>query len=165
MTYYPLYTIFSWTDRLEFNKVKVISLSRLPLQSLNYRSSYCVFTWHILAIKRVYVKFHLRNYYDHSFHEHTSLGSPKETQYLNPKRYHGAFIKNTYCYWLPSTVTPIHGEYMISLQSYPLVKVIANFSTSSIFSQGWETTQCSSLVRSWLLDSLKLWLTMGSPSR
>ena len=41
--------------------------------------------------------------------------------------------------------------------------VHGNFSTSSIFSQGWEIIQWSNLVRSWLLDSLKSWLTVGSP--
>ena len=58
-----------------------------------------------LSSQRAYVEFYLRNYYDYSFHEHTSLGSSKGAHYLNPKRYYGAFIENTYCYHLPSTIT------------------------------------------------------------
>ena len=41
--------------------------------------------------------------------------------------------------------------------------VHGNLSTSSIFYQGWEIIQWSNLVRSWLLDSLKSWLTVGYP--
>ena len=58
-----------------------------------------------LSSQRAYVKFHLKNYYDHSFREHNSLGSPKGTLCLNPMKYHGVSIENTYCYWLPSIVT------------------------------------------------------------
>ena len=57
-----------------------------------------------LSSLRVYVKFHLRNYYDHSFHEYTSLGSTKKTCCLNPMRYRGVFIGNSYCYWFLSIV-------------------------------------------------------------
>ena len=86
--------------------MKTINLSRLPLLCLSYKSSYILYVQlTCLSSRRAYVKFHLRNYYDHSFHKHTSLGSPNRTYYLNPKRYHGAFIENTYCYWLPSIVT------------------------------------------------------------
>ena len=92
------------------NKAKAINLSRLSLPSLSYRSSYYVFNWYILVLKKAYVKFHLRNYYDHSFHEHTSLGSPKGTHCLNFKIYHGVSIENTYCYQLPSTVTQFIGN-------------------------------------------------------
>ena len=63
-----------------------------------------------LNSRRAYVKFHLRNYYGHSFHEHTSLKSPKGTHYLNPMRYHGASIDNTYCYQLSSIVTQSTGN-------------------------------------------------------
>ena len=38
-------------------------------------------------------------------HEHASLGSPKETYYLNPMRYHDTFIENIYCYRLSLIVT------------------------------------------------------------
>ena len=58
-----------------------------------------------LSSQKTYVKFHLKNYYGHSFHEHTSLRSPKGTHYLNPKRYHGAFIENIYCYRLSLIMT------------------------------------------------------------
>ena len=58
-----------------------------------------------LSSQRAYAKFHLRNYYGHSFHEYASLGSLNGTLHLNPKRYHGAFIENTYCYQLPLIVT------------------------------------------------------------
>ena len=54
---------------------------------------------------RTYVKFHLWNHYDHNLHEHTFLGSFKGTLYLNPIKYHCIFIENTYCYYLPLTVT------------------------------------------------------------
>ena len=60
--------------------------------------------------QRVYIKFHLRKYYDHSFHEHTSLRSPVGTHCLNPKRYHSVSIENTYCYLLPLTVTQSIGN-------------------------------------------------------
>ena len=29
------------------------------------------------------------------FHDHIFFGSPKGTHYVNPMRYHGAYIKNT----------------------------------------------------------------------
>ena len=47
----------------------------------------------------------LRDYYGYKFHDHVSLGSLKETHCLNPLRYHGASIKNTYCHQPSSTVT------------------------------------------------------------
>ena len=40
-----------------------------------------------------------------------SFGSPKETHFLNPMRYHGAFIENTYCHQPPSTATQSIGIY------------------------------------------------------
>ena len=76
-----------------------------------------------LSSQKVYFKFHLRNYYSHSFHERTSLGSPKMTHC--PMRYHGASIENTYCYWLPSTVTQsirnIWSIYDLTCRSKPLL--------------------------------------------
>ena len=65
---------------------------------LSYISFYCVFKGHVVALKEPMSSFHLRNYYDHSFHEHTSLRSPNMTHYLNPMRYHDDSIENTYCY-------------------------------------------------------------------
>ena len=44
----------------------------------------CVQLTYISSLRN-YVKFHLSNYYGHSFHEHTSLGSPKGTHCLNPR--------------------------------------------------------------------------------
>ena len=40
-----------------------------------------------------------------------SFGSSKRTHYLNPMRYHGAFIENSYCHQLPSTMTQSIGIY------------------------------------------------------
>ena len=160
VTYYPLCSVSPWTGIHNLPRWKLSTFQDYHYHPWVKNLLLCVQLTY-LSSQRAYAKFHLRNYYGHSFHEYASLGSLNGTLHLNPKRYHGAFIENTYCYWLPSTVTPIHGEYMINLRSHPLVKVIANFSTSSIFSQGWETTQWSSLVRSWLLDSLKSWLTIG----
>ena len=37
------------------------------------------------------------------FQDHTPLGSPKGHIILKSLRYHGASIKNTCCYYLPST--------------------------------------------------------------
>ena len=37
-----------------------------------------------------------KNYYANKFYDHKSFGSTKEDTFLNPMRYHGAFIKNTY---------------------------------------------------------------------
>ena len=36
------------------------------------------------------------NYYGHRFHDHTSFKSPKGTHHLNPLRYDGVSIENTY---------------------------------------------------------------------
>ena len=60
--------------------------------------------------QKAYVKFHLRNNYDHSFHKHTSLGSPKGTLCLNLMRYHSASIENIYCCRLPLTMTQFIGN-------------------------------------------------------
>ena len=105
--------------------MKSINLSRLPLPSLSYKSSYYVFNRHILAFKRANVKFHLRNYYDHSFHEHTSLESPNGTHCLNPKRYHGVSIENTYYYRLPSTISirNIWSTYDLTYRSKSLLTI------------------------------------------
>ena len=113
--------------------MKTISLSRLPLPFLSYKFSYRVFNWHFLVFKRTYVKFHLRNYYNHGFHEHTSLGSPKGTHCLNPKRYHGAFIENTHSYWFPPIVTQsirnIWSAYDLTHRLKPLLtSVLAQYS-------------------------------------
>ena len=43
---------------------------------------------------KAYDKFHLRNYYDYSLHEHISLGSITTTHCLNHMRYHGVSIEN-----------------------------------------------------------------------
>ena len=51
-----------------------------------------------LSSQRAYVKFHLRNYYNHSLHGHTSFGFCKGKLCLNPMRYHGAFFENIYFY-------------------------------------------------------------------
>ena len=40
-----------------------------------------------------------------------SFGSPKGTHYLNPRRYHGAFIENTCCHQPPSIVAQSIGIY------------------------------------------------------
>ena len=78
-----------------------------------------------LSSQRTYVKFHLKNNYDHSFHEHTTLGSPKGTRYFNPMRYHNASIENTYCYWISSIVTQSIGNiwltYDLTHKSKPLL--------------------------------------------
>ena len=75
-------------------------------------------------------------------------------------RYHGISIENIYCYRLPSTVTQSIGNiwsiYDLTRRSKSLL-ILAQ----TLFSQGWETTQWNNLVRSWLLDNLKLWLTVG----
>ena len=41
----------------------------------------------------------------HKVHDYMSFGSFKDTHCLNPMRYHGAFIENTYCYHPLSIVT------------------------------------------------------------
>ena len=46
-----------------------------------------------------------------------SFGPPNGTHYLNPMRYHGASIKNTYCHQPPSIVTQsigIYDHFMVS---------------------------------------------------
>ena len=51
------------------------------------------------------------NYCDHIFHDHMSFGSPKGTHCLNPMRYHGASIKNTYYHQSSLIVTKSLGIY------------------------------------------------------
>ena len=86
------------------NKVKVIILSRLPLISLNYISSYYVQLTYFNSPK-TYIKFHLRNYYDHNLCKHTSLRLSNETLYISPMKYHDVSIENTYYYQLSLIVT------------------------------------------------------------
>ena len=66
----------------------------------------------------LYVKLHLRNYYDHIFHDHKYLGSPNGTYCLKPTRHHDVFIKKIYYYLLNHQMV-IHREYIIILGSYP----------------------------------------------
>ena len=47
----------------------------------------------ILWFTRIYIKFYLRNYYDHKFHDHMSLGSLKKTRCLNPMIYHNVLYR------------------------------------------------------------------------
>ena len=100
--------------------MKFISLSRLLLLSMSYKSSYFIFNWYILALN--YVNFHLRNYYGHSLHEHVFLRSPNETLCLNPMK------------------TLIHKcwKYDIVLhQGYNLITWGSNFKYSYIFFYGY----------------------------
>ena len=60
--------------------------------------------------QRAYVKFQLRNYYDHKFLEHTSLESLKDHIVLISMRYHSVLIENTYCRKTLSTVTQPLGK-------------------------------------------------------
>ena len=97
VTYYPLYTGFTCIDvhnlkRWCYRYFKIISIiieSKILLlcDQLIYSNS-----------KRVYVKFQLRNYYDHSLLKHTFLWSPKETQCFNLHKILGASIENIYCH-------------------------------------------------------------------
>ena len=108
--------------------MKTINLSRLILQFVSYISSYCVFNQHILALQKHNVKFHLRKYYDHSYDEYTSLGTPKRTHCLNPMRYHDASVENTYCYQFSSIVTQsirnIWLTYDLTCRSKPLLTLV-----------------------------------------
>ena len=98
--YYPFGLDSLWTY--------VHGLTRWKLSTfqdyLNYpwvtNQSLCVQLTY-LNFSRVYVKFHLRNYYNHCLHEYTSLRSPKRTLYFNPN----VSIEDTYCYWLPPIMT------------------------------------------------------------
>ena len=47
----------------------------------------------ILWFTRIYIKFYLRNYYDHKFYDHMSLGSLKKTRCLNPMIYHNVLYR------------------------------------------------------------------------
>ena len=97
VTYYPLYTGFICIDvhnlkRWCYRYFKITSIiieSKILLlcDQLIYSNS-----------KRVYVKFQLRNYYDHSLLEYTFLWSPKETQCFNLHKISGASIENIYCH-------------------------------------------------------------------
>ena len=126
MTCYPLCLVSPWTD--------VYSLTRWKLWAFQDYLYYFELQILLLCIQltclssqRDYVKFHLRNYYDHSFHEHTSLGSPKRTHCLNPMRYHSAFIENTYCYRLPSIVTQSIGNIWLTYDLTRMSKSLLNF--------------------------------------
>ena len=125
--------------------MKAISFSRLPLPFLSYKSSYYVFNWHILALKEpmssslkellwpLFPWIHIL--------EITQWDTWSKSQEISWCLY------LEYLFLLASMNNdPIRREYMINLQSQSKVKATANFSTSSIFSQGWETIQWSSLV-------------------
>ena len=104
VTCYLLCLVSPWTDVRSLTKWKLLVFQGYLYHPWVINPPLCI-QLTCLSSQRAYVEFYLRNYYDHSFHEHTSLGSPKGAQCLNPKRYYGAFIENTYCYHLPSTVT------------------------------------------------------------
>ena len=80
-----------------------------------------------------------------------SFRSPKGTHCLNLIRYHVAYIKNTYCHQPPSIVTQsirIYDHFRVSPISQSLLLTLAQ----TLFSQGWECMQYSSLVNheNWL---------------
>ena len=118
MTFYTLHSISPW--------ISVRSLIRRKLwtfQDYLYLLFFVQLTY--LSSQRAYVKFHLRNYYDHNFHEHTSLRSPKRTFCLNPMRYHDASIENRNCYRILSimnqSIGNIWSTYDLICRSKPLL--------------------------------------------
>ena len=70
------------------------------------------------------------------FHDYMFFGSPNETHCLNPMRYHEVFIENTYCHQPPSTVTQFVGIYDHIRVSLIGSKLLIDFSTCSISSEG-----------------------------
>ena len=61
-------------------------------------------------------------------HDHMSFGSPKGAHYLNPMRYHGAFIENTYCHQPPSIVAQsirIYDHFRVSPIGHSLLLISA----------------------------------------
>ena len=61
-------------------------------------------------------------------HDHMSFGSPKGAHYLNPMRYHDAYIKNTHCHQHPSIVTQslgIYDHFKVSLICQSLLLILA----------------------------------------
>ena len=160
MTCYPLCSVSSWTGihslTSESYRPFKTTITILKLQSL------------LLCIKlicfisqRAYIKFHLRNYYKHSFYEHTSLGSLNGTHCLNSMRYYGTFIENTYCYRLPSTMTQFVGNIWSTYDLTRRSKSLLILKQTQYFLKIERLTQWNNLVRLWLLDSLNSWLTVG----
>ena len=99
MIYYPLGSVFLWTYVYGLTRWKLSAFEDYLYYPWVKNLSLCVQLTY-LSFLRAYVKFHLRNYYNHCLHEYTS-GSPKRTFFLNPN----GSIKNTYCYWLSSIMT------------------------------------------------------------
>ena len=57
-----------------------------------------------------------------------SFGSPKRTHCLNPMRYHGAYIENSYCHQSPSTMTQsvgIYDHFKVSPIGHSLLLILA----------------------------------------
>ena len=88
------------------------------------------------------------------------FGSPKGIHYLNPIRYHGAFIENTCCHQPPSIVTQSirlydHFKGLPIGQSLMLILVEAQYPLKI-------KSPCSIVVW-WIMtiDSLASWFTVG----
>ena len=62
------------------------------------------------------------------------------TYYLKQIKCHDTFIVI-----YPNNLSPIHGKYIITLESHPLVKVTNNLIHLAIFSSSWELMQYNSL--------------------
>ena len=84
VTYYPLHLVFPWTSHYSPTRWKL-----LEFQNYLYYpwviDPLIVYSTNMYYLSRAYINFHLRNYYGYSFHEHTSLGSPKGIHRLNPR--------------------------------------------------------------------------------
>ena len=143
VTNYLLCSFFPWTG--------VHSLTRWKLASFR---DYLYYPWvtdsHIVCsmdmskLSKSLCQVPLKELLCHSFHEHTSLGSPKGTHCLNPKRYHGAPIENTYYYRLPSTMTQSIGNiwstYDLTYKSKSLLTLVQTQYSIKVEKQHNETT-------------------------
>ena len=125
MTCYPLCLVSPWTGVCSLTRSKVSVFQDYIYHPWFKIILLCVQLTY-LSSQRAYIKFHLRNY-GHSFHEHTSLRSSNGTHCLDPKRYHGAFVENTYCYRLPSIVTQSIGNIWLTYDLTRMSKSLLNF--------------------------------------
>ena len=86
---YKLVFVISQSERYQHLKI-TSTIIELQILLLCDQLTYCI-------SQKAYVKFQLlRNYYNHRFHDHMFLGSPKGTRCLKLISYHGAYLQSKF---------------------------------------------------------------------
>ena len=104
--------------------------------------------------------FYRRKCYDHSFLDYMSFGSPKVTHYLNPMRYHSAFIENIYFHQPSSTMTQTIGIFE-HIRVLPISQSLLLILAKTQYPLKIESPYSKVVWWIMIIDSLMSWFIVG----